>query len=270
MSDEFLSYKHYLDFLADRYQYLKLTKPFFSARYFCRLSGVKSPSYLGLILTRKRKLSVDYAKKFAQGLLLTANETDLLVATVTWERSAEDDKPKYYNHLLKLKQRIKKRQQLQSSHIKILSDVLYLKLYLLAQSLNFKFDINWIYQQFPESVNKEKISQGVDLLIRADLWEYKDGKISLNSPFVDTFDTSDDHLPKMHENIISESLIALQNHTYEDKAIEGVTFLFDKKHTNEVREKVKHFKQEIEAKYETITSSNVYQLHVSFFEIAPK
>ncbi len=76
-------YLDYRKFLADYYRAKKAVNKSFSHRLFARKAGFRSTGFFSEVLSGKRKLSREYARKFAQALNLDEKEReffDLLVA----------------------------------------------------------------------------------------------------------------------------------------------------------------------------------------------
>lgn len=271
MDKGFFEHENYIEFLNYRYNHLKATKPHFSTRYFAKQSGVKSPSYLGLVLNGKRKLSVDYAKKFAKGLHLSTFHTDCIVSAVALENTKEQKKRiELQEAIARLKWRESERKKIDHDHIEVLADLLNLKLYLLAQSECFQYKVSWVSKQFGEQIPLEIIESRMNLLIESGLWKPEGESVKICAPSLVTGDVESLGLVKSHENSLEASKRSLNHEPYENRITEGLTILFDPNNMPELREKIKTFKADVEMDLEKTASTRVYQMHINFFELKDK
>jgi uncharacterized protein (TIGR02147 family) len=263
---------NYRSFLADRYRLLKATKPNISARAFARKAGIASPSYFGLVIQGKRKLSVDYADKFALGLGLSREETEWLRLAVRFEHAKT---PAERNALAATLARHRLRQTLEASitpnQVRLLADLKTLKLYLLAQCRSFQLDLRWIRCRFNRGLPPEEISQRIEHLLTSGLWrrEGKGGKgVTTVAPRVRTGDElAEADLAMTHKNILEAAKRSVDDHTSSERVLGGRTFLFDPKRLPEVKERVEAFKRDLEAEFEDLSADRAYQLSVAFFEL---
>jgi uncharacterized protein (TIGR02147 family) len=86
-----LEYEDYHRFLADFYAYKKAHGRGFSFRRFASLAGIRSSNYLQLVMKNKRRLSPEMAKAVAQGMKLSAPETEYFTALVKLEHSTSEE-----------------------------------------------------------------------------------------------------------------------------------------------------------------------------------
>ena len=84
---DFVDYRAYL---REMFDYLKVTRPQFSYRYFSRIAGFTSPNFLKLVADGERNLTPPSIPKFAKGLWLDEHERDRV------HRDAVDDPPGHH------------------------------------------------------------------------------------------------------------------------------------------------------------------------------
>lgn len=267
----FFEFRDYRDFLRYRYEIVRATRPRFSVRAFAADCKVNSPSYFSLVLEGKRKLSVDYARRFARGLKLTALETQCLEVAVALERAKTPrEKSAMLHQLQKLESRAGAAVVVAPSHVKILSDLVNLKIYLLAQSHAFQFSNAWIARELGGIVTALQVEERVGLLLSSGLWKLAHGKIVTVAPSISTGDRlTESYLHESHLALLDASKRAVREQDAAQRIANGQTFLFDRKRLPEVEKRMEDFKRALEADFECLDAKRVYQLHMTFFEILP-
>ncbi len=271
MTQSIYNYPSYRDFLKERFQFLKSIKPHFSARYFAKKAKIGSPSYFNLVAAGKRRLSHEYAERFAQGLELNQKERDFLLLHVAIENCRDQArKVKLLGQLESLKKREKTEAALDSNHIKILSDLLTLKIYLLGQSKQFKMSNAWLVTQLGGKHSEKTVEKRVNLLIQSGLWKLEGQTIAVLAPSIKTGDIfHEKYLLKTHLDILAHQRKNLKTRNGEERVVGARTFLFDKSDLPKVRSRIEAFRKDLEAEFEQMNSTHVYQLAVSFHELIP-
>lgn len=271
-SIDFFAFPTWRDFLRERFRTLKAAQPRFSARAFARRAGIGSPSYFQLVVDGERQLSTEYAERFAAGLGLDAYLTRCLVTSVALEGAASGKRrDQLAKALSDLRRRSETGRKMLPSHVKILSDPLTLKIYLLAQSKVFKLAPAWIRRELPATTSDQGVEERIELLLASGLWVREGAKVRTMAPTVRTGDLlAGSDLKTMHKNLLAAAAAALDTQGAERRVAGSRTFLCDPKVMAGVQEKIEAFKQDLEASFENLAGTAVYQLHVSFFELEPK
>lgn len=262
-------HQNYLEFLRDRLALLKgMGKPY-SARRLAQLAGYSSPSYFRMVITGQRALTLDAAKRFCAALKLSGIERDFLLCCVELERAHnEKERVKLIAKKDALKRASVPASQLSFSHGAILSDPVNLKLYLLAQSNEFRLDLKWIVSKFYGKLTERAIQDRVELLLKENLWKEIDGKITALAPILESgSEVSDRYLYESHTRFMKLARSALENKNSQERVVGARTFLFDPARMSELKQRINQIKAQLEAEFECLDSSRVYQCHISFFEI---
>ncbi len=270
MDTPFFTHPSWREFLRDRYQTLKATKPKFSARWLARKSGLRSPSYFQLVIEGERQPSAEALAKFALGLGLSKYETECLVTAGTLE--AETDpatRRRLADKLARLAARPAAAPEMAARHVAILAEPLNLKLYLLAQHTGFKLEPRWLLARLPERAATD-LEKRLALLLDSGLWLRTKRGVQTLAPTIRTGDAlAARDLERTHENLLAAASRAVTTQAAGRRIVGGRTFLFDPRRMAEVEARIEAFKQELEAEFETLASDRVYQLHLSFFELEP-
>src|SRR3989338_1498037 len=97
-------YTDYALFIKDYFN-SKRNSDGFSFRQFAKCSGFKSPSYLKLIIDKKRKISEKSLGKFMLGLGLSGDEKKYFVLLVRYNNEQDSSvKSMYFDELLQIQQ----------------------------------------------------------------------------------------------------------------------------------------------------------------------
>lgn len=272
MNHSFFEFDHYRSFLTARYQFLKDTKPAFSARYFARKAGIKSPSYFRMVTNGERSLSRNMALSFAEGLSLSSVEKKCLLNAIELENCRDHERKK---ELRQERERLRYKTEaspikMQNKHLEILSDPLNVKLYLLVQSSKFKLSLQWISSQFSNQLPLEDIERRVSILFDSGLWKNNNGKIEAVSPDLVTGDgTAGDMLKKYQESLLDSAKDVLYKKTSAERVCCSRAILFDPKDFDAIVDRINEFKREIDIDFSCKDSSKVYSMQINFMEISP-
>ena len=272
MDQQFFKFSDYRDFLRARFDALKAMSPSFSVRAFSKRAGIKSPSYFQMVVTGKRQLSVGYAEKFAHGLKLSPWESACLVTCVALESC---EQPRHRDALGAKLEALKKQgaaeTQMSPNHVAILADPVNLKLYLLAQAKSFSLKTPWLSRQFGRRLTNEDLEQRVAQLFDSGLWQMIAEKVTTVAPAIKTgHQHGEGDLHRTHENLLEAAKAAVMSQAHTSRVMGGRTFLFSKNNIAAVQERIDEFKRSLEAEFEDLDATDVYQLQVSFFELEPK
>ncbi len=98
---------HYREFLTQAFDYLKRSKKNYSLTILANKIGCKSKSYPREVMTGRRKLTYDYADRFALAFGIKGESKKLFIKMVELERTAES--PQLKNEISVLKKRLMNR-----------------------------------------------------------------------------------------------------------------------------------------------------------------
>ncbi|NLE02555.1 MAG: TIGR02147 family protein, partial [Fibrobacter sp.] len=101
------NYDNYRDFLKDYFQDRKKRFPYFSNRYFCQKSGIKSPSLFQEVVEGKRNLTQKTIAAFIKGMDLTDRDAAFFTILVHLNQAKTSQERDFYLSQLKnLKQKV--------------------------------------------------------------------------------------------------------------------------------------------------------------------
>jgi uncharacterized protein (TIGR02147 family) len=97
-------YTDYRTFLRDRFAQLKAKNPSFSYRAFNRMAGVKSSSFLKLVIDGKRNLADDGIRMIAEGFRLSEPDRRYFECLVKFNQAdTHEEKDRHFRELVKNK-----------------------------------------------------------------------------------------------------------------------------------------------------------------------
>jgi hypothetical protein len=137
----------------------------------------------------------------------------------------------------------------------------------LAQSSAFQLDPDWLYEAFDQSLAKEDLQKRAELLLKVGLWTKRGDKIQTVAPVIKTGDQSTAALKQTHKSLLKKAVDAMDTMDRSERFFEGRTFLVNKKDLPIIQSRVKAFKQSLETEFSDENSTDVYQLHSSFFPL---
>lgn len=222
-----------------------------------------------MVCEGQRKLTVETAERFSVALGLTSFEKDCLVTACTLERAKDaKSQQRLSTKLAKLKRQVEPDAPMNKRHVEILSDLDNLKLYLLAQSKQFKSSPNWISKNLSTNLSLNDIEHRIALLLDSGLWIKEDRTIRTMAPSIDTGDAIHrEALIQTHKQIFYEAKRSLTETTTKERVIAGRTFLCDPKSIPEIKARIDAFRNDLESDFECLDSTKAYQIQLAFFEI---
>lgn len=218
----FIDYRAYLKVL---YQNLKETRPYFSYRYFSRVAGFGSQSYLRMVMDGQRNLTPESITKFTRGLKLNRRETVYFEALVFYNQaSSEEERDRYFSQLIALRPRTKM-EGLTKDQFEYLTDNLFVIIREMASLHDFQENPAWIASRFSYPVKTSRIQHALKvlehlkLLVRDKNNKLKHSGRTLKSPL----DVESIEVLNYHRRIISESKDVVMTAPFDKWDISSVT-----------------------------------------------
>lgn len=174
---EIRRYSDYRKFVQAMVAWLRATTPQFSYRYFARVAGFGSPSYLKLVMDGKRNLAPASAPRFARGLGLDASETEIFEILVELDQAPTDDaRNRLYTRLARLARRdpvarlgIEAYEAYRHWYPFVLRELVALP--------DFRDDPSWLARRLRTTVSESRITWALGLLQRLGLLVRRDGRL---------------------------------------------------------------------------------------------
>lgn len=260
------SYLDYRDLLKDFFEFLKETQQF-TVRQFATQVGFGSPSYLKMILDKKRSLRPRNARTVARRLGFNAHEMNFFETLVRFN-SAKDANTRdlEYQNLLKFRQFLQIRRTADAEY------ECFSSWYVIPILEGIETD--WAKNspaKMAESLNikEEQVRDALSLLQRLGLIEKKDGawrrldKILETAPTVQSLTVRN-----FHKVMIEKALEAVDAVPENERALGGLTLPLTDESYIELRDLLFKFRQDLSARYSSEPeATKVFQLNLQLFPL---
>jgi uncharacterized protein (TIGR02147 family) len=270
-----LKYSDYRNFLSDYFKYKKFKNKYFSHRSFNMRAGFGSPSFLKMVIDRKRNLTHKSMAKVAIGFNLSEIVTELFCLLVVENQAVDIEKQKKFLHELKLAQEkyMEKITHMHSNDIGQIQFFLkweYIALYEYIGTDGFNPDLEDIKVKFDYRFSVKEIQDVLGLLIESRLIETDPVKgyikarknVSLTGRFI-----NEDFL-EFYTQMINQSLYALNNNELDNCYFSSSTMHIDLKHLPIIKDKISELRQEIVRAVDAeFDGDEVYQINMQYFNL---
>lgn len=263
-------YNCYRKFLFDFYQYKKSINPSFSFRLFSKISKIKSPNYLQLVMQGRRNMTLQTAHHVATGMKLSSYEKKYFISLVAKSLATSDsdivqaqkDLLIAAKKLCEKKVPLAQKEILLKWHFLIVRELVTLK--------NFKFDGVWVSQTLRGYISAEEANHALHLLRTGGFIKFKNGKCVQEDPVLTTGESFNEEVIVNHH---AEVLGLWSQKLFEFKDTERELGLLNipisSKKIPQLQEKIRDFQSEIigwlkdEENPDRIVQLGVYMIPIS-------
>jgi uncharacterized protein (TIGR02147 family) len=181
---EFLDYREYL---RAYYDAGKKHSSAFSYRYFARLAGYSSPSFLRHVMRGERNLSSDSIERFAKALGLDKEEGRFFNALVEYEQAENAIERRRAFELITASRRWKQARRLDEGYFRYLSRWYYPVIREMTAREDFKEDAAWIASQLFPQIDPHEANEALEVLLELGLITRDDaGRLHRGEPSLST------------------------------------------------------------------------------------
>lgn len=264
----------YLDFrlyLKDLLKAEKARNRYFSFRYFSRVAGLSSPSYLKMVMDGKRNLSPSSIHQFAKAFKLGRKETAYFEALVLFNQArTEKEKDLYFERLSALRPTgnlhgLEKDQYeyYTHKHFVIIREMVALP--------HFQDDPAWIAGRLSPPIKPKDVEHSIDVLTRLGLLKRDPtGKLVQCDASVTTPpEVVSIEVMQFHKAMINDAKDALFAVPPDQRDISAVTVPIPLKSIPELKQKLQTFREELVAMINKGDQNfdEVYQFNIQLFPV---
>jgi uncharacterized protein (TIGR02147 family) len=264
-------FDNYRNYLKELYRVAKMRDPKFSFRYFSRVVGSKSPSFIKQVIDGERNLTVPHIEKLIGGLGLSDDEGFFFKNLVLLNQAKTvEEKQAFVKKLLQSRE-YRKLHQLSAAQYQLFSRWFYIALREMVALRGFKENHEWISKQFKFNLSPEQVKVAISELLKLGMLKRNsDGILSQSESHVTTVDgIISSALAQGHRELIAKGIHSIDLVPREERDILGVTFSLSKKNIGVVKEKVANFRRElVEYLSSQPDADSVYQFHLLLFPLA--
>jgi uncharacterized protein (TIGR02147 family) len=199
-------FTNYREFLKAFYEWQKLVNPEYSYRVFSDRAGLKSRSYLRLVLAGKRSLTPDSISKFVAGLALTRLEADAFTSLVHFNQSTDSLARAHYWDLFSSLCPKKMKSQMVHDTYAYLTRMMYPILLILLRQSNVSHEVKDLAAM--TGMTMAEVNEAImTFSSMGALLKTSDGRYRVTSP---SFDTGNDvqslAIPIFHRNMLKAAV----------------------------------------------------------------
>lgn len=264
----YMDYRQFLQALLVEY---KQTTRYFSFRYFARVAGFSSPSYLKMVIDGARNLTPTSIQQVAKAFKLGKRETAYFEALVLFNQ-ARDDKEKelYLERLSALKPRAQL-QGIKKDQYEYFTNKLFVTLREMVALPDFQEDPAWIAAKLRANVKPKEVEHALAVLQRLGLVRRNDAGrlIQADASLTTPPEVASLELMQYHRSMLDDAKEALHTMTPELRDVTALTIPIPKDAVVEIKRRVQTFREEI-LDYINKGSADyfeVYQLNVQLFPL---
>lgn len=265
------NYLDYRRFLNDLFEEKKRSVRGFSYRSFCRDAEIVNPSFLKLVVERKRSLTISSARKFAKGFKLKKHEADFLETLVLFNQaSSHEEKNRYYKKLSSSKRYIEVR-HIERDQFEYFSKWYYAAVRELVALSNFKNDPAWIANVLAPKISPKEATEAIALLLRLGLVGLgKDGRLfQKDRNLVTQSEASSLAICNFQKEMMKKGLEAIERMRAHQREISTLTIAISRKKFEVAKQKIKEFRRELHALLsECDDPEAVYQVNFQLFRLS--
>jgi uncharacterized protein (TIGR02147 family) len=257
----------YREFLREKINERIEQNPQLSMRAIAKKTGV-SHSLLSLVLSGKKNLSHESASQFASRLGFSATDEERFLLLVDYTLAKD---PSYK---LRLRERIEnlgglaEGLQLTLDKFKMMGEWYHAALLELIRTEEYAKTPTkrWMAERL--GIEPAIVEVAMDRMERLGLIEKEDSIYRRVDSYVD-FDPGipNENLRRYHRQFIEKAMAAIEEQTYEQRSISGLTFAIDPSEVPMVNDMIKKFKNGLEKKLKSKKFKSVYQINFQFFEL---
>ncbi len=244
-----LEQKEIQKLLSERLTEGRLRNSAYSIRALAQKLGI-SASALSEILNGKRRVSNKLAKRFANKLCLSPEETDRLLGLFPKKRGYDTVKTEKSREML----------QLNMDHFKIISDWYHFAILSLSETADFRTDPAWIAGRL--NIKAKEAAAALERLERLEMLERNEkGELV---PTGVAYTTSDDianlSLRKSHAQNLELARTSLEKDPVEERDFTAMTMAIDPEKLPEAKKMIREFRNKLCTFLESGTKKEVYKL----------
>lgn len=241
-------YDNYRTYLRDFYNQSKALNPNFSYRYFARISGISSPSFLKHIIDGDRNLTEATVDKFAKALKFTKQETSYFKALVFLNQSQTTEEREKHAQELSRHRLFLKFQSLSAAQMNYYENWYYVAIREMVTLKSFSADPQSIAQALKPSITASEAKKALEELLRMGLLKFDDqGQLVQSETLVTTgHEVTSAFVSRFHKEMMGKAAESIDRYPKPQREISSGTFAVSRETFQIIKEKVQKFRQEMQ------------------------
>ncbi len=273
MNKDVYRFQNSIDFLQFEFARKKIKNPKFSLRAWSSQLKFKNPAFLSQILSRKRKLKLDLAKRISNNLGLSSEEAKYFETLVLLENAKTVEEKNLVHDLLVS---IGNENNYSSIPIsldvfKFVADWSHIAILEILNLKDFDGTQKFIELYMSEALSSAQVKLTIERLVRLDLVANTKGKLSRRKDSSILFDANipSEAVRSYHAQMLQRAQRSIEEQSLEQRDLRSSTLCFK----NEDYKKAKQIIAECHKKLSLLSRDRngemIYQLNTQLFELIP-
>ncbi|MBI1908864.1 MAG: TIGR02147 family protein [Deltaproteobacteria bacterium] len=267
---DLFQYRDYRSFLKDWYKAAKAERSSYSFRLFAKKAGFVSSNFLMLVMQGKRNLTEESLKKCLVGLGLNKQEQDFFRSLVFFNQAkTHEDKHFYYQQLLRSR-KFRQLKPIEKQQYQYYSAWYHPVVRELVVSPEFDGTPEWIARHLFPAIAPAQAAKSIELLEGLGFIEKdKNGRWQQTSTIISTGpELISVVVHNYHKLLLDLSKQVMDQLSLKDREVSALTLGVKKERLEELRNKIREFRQEIlKLVSEDTEPEEVVQLNIQFFPV---
>lgn len=265
------NYMDYRVYLKELLAEFKANTRYFSFRYFARVAGFSSPSYLKMVIDGSRNLTPSSIQQVAKAFKFGKRDAAYFEALVLFNQArTEKEKELYLERLSVLKPREQLR-GIEKDQFEYYTNKFFVMLREMVALPHFQEDPQWIAQHVYAAVKPKDVEHALGVLLRLGLLTRNaDGKLAQADASLTTpSEVQSLELMQYHRSMLDDAKESLHTVEADLRDVTSLTIPIPHAAVNEIKRRIQNFREEI-LDYINKGSQDfcdVYQLNMQLFPL---
>lgn len=261
--------KKYQDALRSEFGERVRRNPQYSLRAFARDLNL-SPSMLCDVLAEKHHLSRDRAFKVAQGLRLSAPETELFCDLVDAKHARCINKKKEAEKRLNIRWKRAEFVHIEENRFKMMAEWYHLAIFELLEFKDFRADPKWISKVL--GIPVPTVNEALERLEFLGIIERRGGTLKSKSGFVETSSGAPSTAVRQyHDGILDKAKQAIFFQDMEERELSALTIAMSAKDVPKAKEMIRNFRREFAKQLSNSSDKDaLYMFSMQLFRLDQK
>jgi uncharacterized protein (TIGR02147 family) len=264
------NYENYRNFLRDVYLYMNARDKKFSFRYFARVTGFKSHSFLRLIMDGKSNLSSRSIDQLVRGFKFGVEEARFFRDLVRLNQATTHEEKNLYAKAILRSKTYRAIHPLSESQYQYFSCWYYSVIREFVGLAHFREDAEWIASQTLPPIRPEEAKGAIESLLKMGLLQRDErGLLKQSTGIVSTpAEVSSLYITNWHKEYIKRGAESIESTPRESRDVSAVTLALAAENVPVVKEMIANFRTElVHVALQQPKRDRLYQLNIQFFPL---
>lgn len=261
------------DFINDKFNELKASRPAFSLRAWSKHLGMKSHGPLHAILKKQRNIPKKLVPGLIKTLKLTKQEGQFLESLVDFQRAKTGDEKEFYKEKLNQLAPRPLREINDLEAYKIITDPFHILLAEMTQLKSFDDNPAWIKSHLRPNLNMRDIEVMMERLRKIGVVEKKGSRYIKPVEHIYTkLEIESTVIQEYHKTCSKLAMEEISKQSVDAREFNAIAFNIQKKDLPQIKEKLREFINSLVDEFESSPGKGdeTYQLNMNLFSLTKK